>query len=262
MADLVQIPWQAGLWLTPSTMGYLQRASDRLGTQLLLTDSRSAWRSYASQKALYDAWRRDPKRNPVASNPDTGQRSHMRGAAFDLRRTDAAAQNACRAVGLIRDSDEAWHWNDPDWASMPIIPTNTSAAGGSGTLITEETVFATFIDITQPAKGYTLLGDAGTWLGITPGIHSILNAQGLIIQKPTKQLNTADHAALVKLFPPVNSGGDFDLSDEDVAEIVAALEAGSDDAVLAAISASNASVLAAIKAADDNDLAQWGLKRI
>ena len=123
---LVPIPWQPELKLTPSTLALLAAASKRVGRDLYLYGADSAWRSYASQKAKWDAYQ---KGGVIASNPDTGQRSHMRGAAFDLRDTSTAVQKACRAVGLIRDPKEPWHWNDPNWRNMPIILTDTSTAG-------------------------------------------------------------------------------------------------------------------------------------
>lgn len=133
MANLVPIPWQSGYFLTPDTLAYLTAASNRLQTILYVND---AWRSYAEQKYYWDKYVAYLNGGPYAapaSNPDTGQRNHMRGAAFDLVRIDAATQAACRAVGLIRDADESWHWNNPNWANMPIIPTNTTTAGGGST---------------------------------------------------------------------------------------------------------------------------------
>lgn len=137
MSALVPIPWQPSYYLTPDTLALLVAAGAHLGVELRVTD---AWRSYAEQAALYKAYREG--RGAIASNPDTGQRNHMRGGAFDLARTDPAAQAACRAVGLTRDPDEPWHWNNPRWELMPIIPTNpaqTAAAGGAATPITERT---------------------------------------------------------------------------------------------------------------------------
>lgn len=133
MPNLVPIPWQPAYFLTPDTLDYLIAASNRLGTQLQVTD---AWRSYAEQAALYKAYREG--RGAIASNPDTGQRNHMRGAAFDLVRTDKTAQDACRAVGLLRDPDESWHWNNPRWASMPIIPTNTTTAATAAHILEDD----------------------------------------------------------------------------------------------------------------------------
>lgn len=129
MANLVPIPWQPGYYLTPDTLAYLVAAGAKLGTQLTVVD---AWRSYAEQAYYYDQYLHHG--GPPASNPDTGQRNHMRGAAFDLARTDAAVQAACRSVGLIRDAAETWHWNNPNWANMPIIPTNTTTTGGGGAI--------------------------------------------------------------------------------------------------------------------------------
>lgn len=137
MSELVRIPWQSYYWLTPHTLALLVAASKRLGyngttsgLMLYAIDPRgllSAWRSYAQQTTL---WLASQNGGNVASNPDSGPRMHMRGGAFDLVRTDTTAQTACRAVGLVRDSLESWHWNDPLGTSMPIIKTNTAAAGG------------------------------------------------------------------------------------------------------------------------------------
>lgn len=119
---LVQVPWQPECWLTPDTLSYLVAASNRIGTELYINGSDGAWRAYAEQKRLYDLYLSG--QGNVASNPDTGQRNHMRGAAFDLFRTDDEVQSVCRAVGLVRDADESWHWNNPNWVNMPIIKEN------------------------------------------------------------------------------------------------------------------------------------------
>lgn len=155
MSNLVSVPWQPGFKLTPDTLAYLVAASNRLGTQLELTD---AWRSYAEQKYYWDAYQAGWG-NP-ASNPDTGQRNHMRGAAFDLERTDAAAQAACRAVGLVRDGVEAWHWNNPNWANMPIIKVDTSPAGYNAVELNEPVVVVEpFRELKERAMGlYTRIG--------------------------------------------------------------------------------------------------------
>ncbi len=137
MANLVQIPWQPGLYLTPDTLDLLTRAGNRLGTQLRLVGQDAAWRSYERQFYLYDLYKHHG--GNTASSPDApGQRMHMRGGAFDLISTSAPVQAACRAVGLVRDSAEPWHWNNPRLTSMPIIPTLTNTAGGGGTPIGEE----------------------------------------------------------------------------------------------------------------------------
>lgn len=131
MSALVRIPWQKHLFLTPSTLALLERASTYYGDDLYLYDAEytrisPAWRSYAQQKAARNRWLAG--QGPYASDPDTGQRNHMRGAAFDLRLTTARVQQACRRAGLVRDPGETWHWNDPAWASMPIIKTRVTLA--------------------------------------------------------------------------------------------------------------------------------------
>lgn len=118
---LVSIPWQPHLKLRPETLRLLEAASARVGRKLLLYGPNSAWRSYAQQEAM---WEKYQAGGNVASRPDSGPRQHMRGAAFDLADTSAAVQRACRAVGLIRDPAEAWHWNHPNWQNMPVIATD------------------------------------------------------------------------------------------------------------------------------------------
>ena len=119
---LVPIPWQPDLKLRPETLALLVAASKRVGRNLYLYGSNSAWRSYRQQSALYVAYKNGT--GNIASNPDIGPRQHMRGAAFDLRDTSSRVQRACKAVGLIRDPAEAWHWNHPNWRNMPVIETD------------------------------------------------------------------------------------------------------------------------------------------
>lgn len=163
MSNLVQVPWQKQYWLTPDTLALLVAASNRLGTQLMLND---AWRSYAEQAYYYDQYLHHG--GPVASNPDTGQRNHMRGGAFDLIRTDAAAQAACRAVGLTRDPAESWHWNNPNWPNMPIIPTNDGAgvAGGGAVPINNTTLKGRtmYLEWDTGGTGWLVLEPA--WIGL------------------------------------------------------------------------------------------------
>lgn len=167
MADLVQIPWQPLYWLTPHTLNLLVAASRRLGyngttTGLMLYtgDKRgllSAWRSYAMQLMLWLAYLAGGN---VASNPDSGARMHMRGGAFDLVRTDLAAQAACRAVGLIQDPVEDWHWNDPLGTSMPIIKTNTALASDGITPLIEG---GSAMSATMPVKYTDTATGKDTW---------------------------------------------------------------------------------------------------
>lgn len=171
MATLVPIPWQPGYYLTPDTLSLLIAAGNKLQTQFQVAD---AWRSYAEQAYYYDQYKNHG--GNIASSPDSGQRNHMRGAAFDLARTDASAQAACHSVGLLRDPDESWHWNNPYWANMPIIPTNpnTSTAGdGGSTPIQKEFVMKyqliqasgnATIYLTGP--GITFAIPNGTWYNV------------------------------------------------------------------------------------------------
>lgn len=133
MSNLVPVPWQPGYKLTPDTLALLLAASARLGSNIYLVD---AWRSYEYQKRLRVGYETvGPPQYNYASDPDdpNAQNNHMRGAAFDTFKTDAATQAACRAVGLVRDASESWHWNNPNWRNMPIIPTDdgTSVAGNA-----------------------------------------------------------------------------------------------------------------------------------
>lgn len=160
MSELVMIPWQPGYYLTPSTLKLLEEACNVLGGHIMVTD---AWRSYAEQAYYYDQYINHG--GPPASNPDTGQRNHMRGAAFDSGRTDLIAQAAFRKVGLIRDAVESWHWNDPNWQNMPVIPTNTNTAGGGATPLPtpspteEEDMKGKFLRAPDTSMGY--IGPSG-----------------------------------------------------------------------------------------------------
>lgn len=151
--NLVPIPWQPNYFLTPDTLALLTAAGGHLATQLHVTD---AWRSYNQQAYYYDQYVNHG--GPPASNPDTGQRNHMRGAAFDLQRTDDIAQAACRAVGLIRDGVEPWHWNNPNWRNMPVIPTHTIASGLNPRPVPvppmEETEMGKFLRSPDTSMGY------------------------------------------------------------------------------------------------------------
>lgn len=160
---LVPIPWQPRLYLTPSTLELLDRASTYYGDDLYLYDAdyrriSPAWRSYAQQATAYRNWRNGT--GPLASSPDSGQRNHMRGAAFDLRLTTARVQQACRRAGLIRDTAEPWHWNDPDWPYMPIIKTRTATASGTITPLTPRSfdVATVYYNTDTQVKGKTVDG--------------------------------------------------------------------------------------------------------
>lgn len=120
---LVRIPWQPDLYVHEHMLAKLEQIRERRGAPPYLYGSRSGWRSYADQKALWDAYR---KGGNIASNPDSGNRTHMRGVAADLRDTSAAMQRACIAVGLQRDPAEAWHWQLPNWRDYPVIPSRAS----------------------------------------------------------------------------------------------------------------------------------------
>lgn len=116
---LVPIPWQPELFIHRDMLARLQAVKADMGRDPLLYGENSAWRSYAQQKALWDAYQNGTG-NP-ASNPDTGNRTHMRGVAADLRDTSLAMQRALQRAGLQRDPVEAWHWQLPNWREYPIV---------------------------------------------------------------------------------------------------------------------------------------------
>lgn len=116
---LTPIPWQPNLWVHVDLLAKLEEIRARLGRDPMLYGSRSAWRSHAQQAALYDDYKTG--RGPIASNPNTGNRTHMRGVAADFRDTSTAMARACGAVGLQRDPAERWHWQLTNWRAYPII---------------------------------------------------------------------------------------------------------------------------------------------
>ena len=203
MPNLVPIPWQPAYYLTPSTLARLIRASQILGHNIIVVD---AWRSYAQQKSYWDAYQAYLKGGPyapTASNPDTGQRNHMRGAAFDARDTDGNTQSACRQAGLIRDNQESWHWNDPNWGNMPIIPTNIITTGEQPKPLPPvlkirklETVFAF---LRNPSTGEISLLDYGnmTRRALPLPEWKALAANGNAYSNAT---TTAEYASVIKNF--------------------------------------------------------------
>lgn len=125
---LVRIRRQPNLWLTPSTEAYLERAIQEYGRPIYIQPD-GAWREYARQAYWYALYLKGIG-NP-ASNPDTGGRFHMRGAAVDSIDTSDACRAAFRRAGMLPDPAERWHWNDPRWSSLPVIKTNSALAGGT-----------------------------------------------------------------------------------------------------------------------------------
>lgn len=181
MAQLVQVPYQPECWLTPDTLALLQAVNARMGTNLQINGADGAWRPYARQAYLYNGYIKGLPGFNTASNPDTGQRNHMRGAAFDLVRTDAAVQAACRAVGLIRDSAESWHWNNPNWANMPIIPDLPGvsiAADGTVTPITGGFLMA----LTDAEQAELLNGVRNLYSGFFAGGPSMPDGGKALVQ--------------------------------------------------------------------------------
>lgn len=185
MAALVPIPWQPHYFLTPDTLTMLQLASAHAGHNINVND---AWRSYAEQKGYWDAYQNYLHGGPyaaIASNPDTGQRNHMRGAAVDIaNRADRAAM---LAVGFTPDGDEWWHFNNPRWASMPIIPTNTGSASSGATPLAEAAAPAlnlseafVMIRIQSPARGIALVGPG--YFRLLRNNEEVQNSDPLIVK--------------------------------------------------------------------------------
>lgn len=117
--SLVPVPWQPHLMVHKDLLVKLEAVRSIMGRPPMLYGKNSSWRSYAQQKALWDAYQNGT--GNVASNPDTGNRTHMRGVASDLLDYSAAMQRACVRVGLQRDYAEVWHWQLRNWRDYPII---------------------------------------------------------------------------------------------------------------------------------------------
>lgn len=133
MSNLVSVPYQPGYKGTPDTVAMLMRACQIAGHDITLTD---AWRSYAEQSYYWDQYQNHG--GNIASNPDTGQRNHMRGAAFDILNTSSVNRNAMLQAGFTPDPDESWHFNNPNWQNMPIIPTDDPGTSTSAPSQQEE----------------------------------------------------------------------------------------------------------------------------
>lgn len=117
MAKLVSVPYQPGYKATPETVARLMRACAIAGHNIILND---AWRRYAEQAYYWDQYLYHGGND--ASNPDTGERSHMRGAAFDI--VNSGDRSAMLQAGFLPQSVEWWHFYEPGWQNMPIIMTD------------------------------------------------------------------------------------------------------------------------------------------
>lgn len=155
---LVAIPWQSNLLVHADLLVKLEAIRASLGRPPMLYGPNSGWRSHAQQKALYDAYKAGTG-NP-ASNPDTGNRTHMRGVAADLRDTSRQMQEACVAVGLERDPAEAWHWQLPNWRNYPII---TELPDPESTKETNMPILVSLVQGNPPQHvgDYAIIGDGG-----------------------------------------------------------------------------------------------------
>jgi len=193
-----------------------------------------AWRPLARQEFLF---RKALAGGNVASNPYSGQRMHMRGGAFDLVRTDSSVQAACRAVGLIRDPAESWHWNNPRMTTMPIITANTAPAGTGGTPINigdEDVVTAADIEAIAERTAKKIFREF--WVGDSDPLNKTFGAvlyEQLVNTRSTKTTVEQTEKAVANvgaavggIKTPAVSGGtvtiDYDLLANKVADKLAA----------------------------------------
>jgi hypothetical protein len=117
---LVRVPWQPHLYVHADLLVKLEAVKARMGRPPMLYGDASGWRS---REVQLEKWLKFLAGGNPASDPDTGNRTHMRGVAADLADYSPAMQRACIAVGLERDPAEAWHWQLKTWRNYPIIPT-------------------------------------------------------------------------------------------------------------------------------------------
>lgn len=129
--DVIPIPGTVGLWARRCVVNAWQAA----GSPAILW----AGRTYAQQKALYDAYR--VGHGNAADNPDAPTRlPHVRGMALDLVATDPATVRRMEQAGFVRpvwrrtgfSQDEPWHWelaaHVADIRSIPLV--TAAPAGG------------------------------------------------------------------------------------------------------------------------------------
>lgn len=202
MPKLVPIPWQPSLYLTPHTLTYLVLASRYYGSNLYVASPDGAWRSFARQLVYWLRWLR--YRLIPASSPVNGPRFHMRGAAFDLVLTTDRVQRACRRAGLIRDPAEEWHWNDPNWASMPIIRTRLSLSSLTVSLLTQaqESTMNCVRSKTKP-ENYYLFDSMRGWRTCSQDEAGAINA--MLGRKRAPVLDPDDIHLLQAIYGPWKS---------------------------------------------------------
>lgn len=195
MSNLISVPYQPGYKATPATVARLQTACNIAGHNIPIDD---AWRSYVEQSYYWDQYINHDG-NP-ASNPDTGQRNHMRGAAFDI--VNRSDRNAMLQAGFTPDSDEWWHFNDPNWQNMPIILTddsNNNTNEENDMPLTDADVYKIWTFDLQNQSGQTINGKppvhgrAADWLtnmsdavGATKSMVAAIQANPTSVIDPTK----------------------------------------------------------------------------
>lgn len=188
---IVPIPWQPDLLLRESTLALLDKASDRYGARLQIRRPDGALRSFARQLYYWLLWLAG--KGPVASNPYTGPRFHMRGAAFDLLDPNTRARKACLAVGLLPDPIEGWHFNDPNWASIPIVV--LAPASSTATLITGEEPTMQLVQIKDVSGKPLYTFDGHTFVPIPQGQGGMFTA---LLGGPTKVSQSTFNAATIQ----------------------------------------------------------------
>jgi hypothetical protein len=254
--SLVPIPYQPGFKLTQSTLNLLMEAGRIAGHEITVTD---AWRSYAEQAYYWDQYINHG--GNVASNPDTGQRNHMRGAAVDILNTGSVNRNAMLSAGFTPDPDESWHFNDPNWQNMPIIPTDDSSSApssfvtkgknmklvwdtaGTGYLVTEDGVLALggpqiynlfyrVINSNQLATPFDVKGWIPSAQGGQPQVFlkaemDIMNANLKLLSVQKQTGVTIDPTKLASALKDALGSElkvDADLSDDDIAKLASAYD--------------------------------------
>lgn len=185
MSNLIPVPYQPEYSGTPDTVALLLKACQLAGHNIPLVDG---WRSYAQQAYYYDQYLNHG--GPTASNPDTGQRNHMRGAAWDIANPPADRQYML-AAGFTPDAVEDWHFNNPNWANMPIIPVNTTVASIAATPVIEREEDMGF-SLVKDAKSATIFC-CSLSTGNRVGVQSPYHVQ--LLQRYRK--NNADDPMLV-----------------------------------------------------------------
>lgn len=156
MNALVPVPYDPRYKGTPAAVALLLYACQIAGHNIPLNDG---WRSYAEQKYYRDGYEAGLPGFNYASDPDdpNAQNNHLRGEAWDI--ANKADRAAMLAAGFTPDGSEWWHFNEPNWRTAPIIPTddNTTTASTGATPITLQEDDMPKYFITQATDGGTIV---------------------------------------------------------------------------------------------------------